>query len=133
MDTKRRTTQQASVRDEQHEKLAMLGMSIRKLVSEGYKRGDSYNGLNYGADGYTKSFNRQPLPSHMDQPPSLMGAGSTVGSSSSFSSWDQQFQLQQPQLQVIGETDSRKRKAEANPDLSSYQQRYGELAFDEDF
>lgn len=133
METKRRTREQPPVRDATSEELAMLGMRIRKAVSEGYRTGNEYTGHNYGLDGHLQSYERVPLPSHISQPPSLMGAGSTVDSSSSLSEWGTKFEALQPKLQVIGEVENRKRKPEEAPDLGTYQQRYGELAFNEDF
>lgn len=130
MDTKRRTRQQPPVRDSQTELLAMLGMRIRKAVSDGYSTGDHYDGLTHTAPA-SQGFSRMPLPAHMDQPPSLMGAGSTMDSSSSLSGWENRIYAQP--LQVIDNVSHGKRKAEETPDLGTYRQRYGELAFDEEF
>lgn len=131
-DYKRINTQQASRapgRTEYDDALATMGMRIRKAVAEGYNV-PSDNG------SHNKQYNRQPLPSHIDQPPALTNQYSTMDStcsSSNLSEWQQQ-QYHQPQLVTIDQgpgPQSNKRKFVDDEEYVHPQ--YGALNLDENF
>lgn len=96
--------------------LATLGMRIRKAVAEGHKTGH--------ASSYRPQ-QRQPLPAHMAQPPSLMGGGSTIDLCLDLSSWE----ARQAPLQTISTPPAgTKRKHDEDPQVY-----YGPLSFNENF
>lgn len=127
--------------------LSTIGMRIRKAVAEGYNTGDNSllspvmnNGMHnpYYTPQYEQpqqqqqqNFRRMPLPGHMDQPPSLMGAGSTIDSCSNLSEWD----LRSAPITTIPSFKQGKRKHEDEhgDNIEDYKSRYGPLSFNEEF
>ncbi|KAK6201571.1 uncharacterized protein RJT21DRAFT_120627 [Scheffersomyces amazonensis] len=116
--------------------LSTIGMRIRKAVSDGYS---VPNANNYS---YSNNMQRVPLPSHLDQPPSLTNMGSTLDSSSScLAEWDSRYQINNAPLQTIDQgINYNKRKLDDSEDLynrgtdaAMYASKYGELKFHEDF
>lgn len=120
--------------------LATIGMRIRKSVADGYSvtHEASYN---HGLPQISsqRSFNRVPLPGHMDQPPALNNQGSTFQSGSNVSEWGMpSMPLQTMPLQGNGskrgfEEDIPRQFGMDKPSLEYYNGAYGELKFDEDF
>lgn len=135
--------------DPQLAALSTIGMRIRKAVAEGYNTGDNNNHsavMNNGMYNpyYTPQFDQQqqqqqqqqnsrrmPLPGHLDQPPSLMGAGSTIDSCSNLSEWE----ARSAPITTLPGAIQNKRKHEEEPEISmeDYKSRYGALSFNEDF
>ena len=169
--------------------LSTLGMRIRKSVADGYNvPSNKYNGYNaYDRMGYTSHGEygrvepkaigifggnqdgsnidyepaRVPLPTHMSQPPALTNAGSTIGTCSNLSEWENNYASHAPPISTLGVFDQGtkgKRKFDdidedavtygsgasagygaisgnTNYDMGTeyYRAKYGELKFDEDF
>lgn len=169
--------------------LSTLGMRIRKSVADGYNvPSNNYNGYNaYSEMGYANHGehkraepkalgifggnqngsnidfepSRVPLPTHMSQPPALTNAGSTIGTCSNLSEWENNYASHVPAITTLGVFDQStkgKRKFDdidessasysngaaissgaisgsTNYDISTeyYKAKYGELKFDEDF
>ncbi|CAI5759672.1 unnamed protein product [Candida verbasci] len=94
--------------------IVMTAMRIRKSI----------------ADGYKTSFNRSPLPQHLNQPPALTNEGSTR-SSSNLEEWDSYYKIQNAPFQVLPEINPMKRKRE--DEVANFENKYGELKFNEEF
>lgn len=133
-DYKRSMTQPVSgSNDEITQQLATMGMRIRKSVADGYNVPQS---TTYGSDTYSYNNNgnirRQPLPSHLSQPPSLTNQSSTFDSGSNISEWERTNQLHTPAIQTLSSPSRNKRKH--NEEQDNYvHPTYGSLKFNEEF
>ncbi|EGV61611.1 hypothetical protein CANTEDRAFT_115067 [Yamadazyma tenuis ATCC 10573] len=112
-------------KSEEENTLATLGMRIRKSIADGYS-GPSHSSYSYKGNANVK---RQPLPSHVSQPPALSNSSSTFDSSSSLSEWDSSFSSV---LQTIPQVSSNKRRME-DSENSYIHPVYGVLRTDEEF
>lgn len=133
-------------------KLATIGMRVRHAVANGYNRPqdkgvDMSNSSNQPTGMYNNSYqvgslNRVPLPGHMDGPPGLTNLGSTAGTSSNLSEWENNSSpnlvtILNPNISLGKRKFDDIQNSNALPNslsnINDYDLRYGELRFDEDF
>lgn len=131
---KRSMTQPVAVsNDNISEQLATIGMRIRKSVADGY---NVPTNVNDGSDTYSYNNNgnirRQPLPSHVSQPPSLSNQFSTFDSGSNLSEWERNHQLHTPAIQSLLTPSNNKRKFDSEQE-DYVHPTYGSLKFNEEF
>lgn len=122
--------------------LSTIGMRIRKAVADGYSTPSAAH-YSYGSEPITSR--RVPLPAGMDEPPSLMGSGSTMGTSSNLSSsWEATASAHTMQPMTIPDYQNAffgKRKLDGEQDNGytryreevDYAKKYGSLLFNEEF
>lgn len=119
--------------------LSTIGMRIRKAVADGYST-PSASHYSYGYN-FEEQPRRVPLPMGMDQPPSLMGSGSTVGTCSNLSEWDNA--AQKPLVTIpdynSGMTKRKFQQESGDAEYTRYREevdyakKYGNLLFNEEF
>lgn len=115
-------TSQPQHGSEYEQALSTLGMRIRKLVADGYMVPKQQ----------ISAPQRQPLPDHISQPPSLTNQYSTFESGSNLSEW----QNRPVRVHTLGSETPTKRKLH-DDESEGYNEyvhpQYGSLSFNEEF